>query len=61
MIRLRRVPFTTATRFGRFGGGWHWALGVRTTKLCARTGTVLLDLLFFSVIFEWGAQNRRQQ
>lgn len=40
--------------FGRFGGGWQWALGVKASRLRRPSGTVLIQLLVFTVRIDWG-------
>ena len=39
---------------GRFGGGWQWALGFRSGSFRRRTrGSILIDLLTFTVRLDW--------
>lgn len=43
---------------GRFGGGWQWNIGVQAGDLSRERGTVIVNLLTFSVRLKWGPRER---
>lgn len=51
-LRVRFEWRSTRNIWGRFGGGWNWALG-----LLAGDSTLIVHLLVCSLIFSWEKGN----
>lgn len=47
------VQVLPAPDWCRFGGGWEWKVGVQTTKLVRRRGSVVVSLLVRQVRIGW--------
>lgn len=52
-ISVRVTARSRHAPMGRFGGGWQWAVGFQLGG-----GTLILRLLVFSVVIDWGKRSQ---
>jgi hypothetical protein len=52
-IKVKRDRRSRDACMGRFGGGWQWKVGAQAGDLSRERGTVIVNLLTFSVRISW--------
>lgn len=53
-LRFRHWHEPADARMGRFGGGWQWVIAVKVSRVSLQKGTIILQLLVFSIQIRWG-------